>query len=176
MVLFNAVPGPMFCSIVLLLSLALLAKTEEDRCTYELDNVPYITFKGQRLPNHTFVDVDLLGDLPNISLQCHTDLQSCCGASGTGHNGEWILPNGDVIGSSESVGYSVTEQPQGLDLAYTGDIGSINRRISGIYRCDMPTNAYNDVGNTARESVYVGLYAVDSKLNMMKTTNNNKLS
>ena len=159
--------APALMSLFLLLfSLALPSKTEEDRCTNELDNIPYITFMGQRLPNHTFVDVDLLGDLPNNSLQCHTDLVSCCGASGSGHSGEWILPNGDVVGAASGVWYGVREQSQRLDLVYSEDTdndGDTNPRISGIYRCDVSTNAENDVGNTARASVYVGLYAVESK-------------
>ena len=157
-----------FCSVVyLLLLLLFLTKAEEDQCRYELSNIPYITFNGQQLPDHAYIDIALLGDLPANSLQCHTDLSSCCGASGTGHSGEWFLPNGLEVGTAISAGYSVIENPQRLDLIYRGDSDNddgTNPLISGIYRCALPTTAENDIGNTARASVHVGLYAVESKL------------
>ena len=159
-----------FCSVVYLLLLLLFltshSKAEEDQCRYELNNIPYIMFNGQRLPDHAYIDIALLGDLPANSLQCHTDLSSCCGDSGTGHSGEWFLPNGLVVGTT-SAGYSVRENAQRLDLLYeevSEDNGDMSPRISGIYRCALPTTAENDIGNTARASVHVGLYAIESKL------------
>ena len=147
---------------VQLLFVSMLAVTlsEEDRCVYTLTNVPYITFMGEQLPNHSFLYIEMLGNGSNV-LQCHTDLTTCCGDS---HSGEWTLPNGLVVGPSvTAMGYSVRQGEQRVELAYNSSDGRASG-LEGIYRCSVPTNARNDVADTARESVYVGLYSADGKL------------
>ena len=41
--------------------------------------VPYVSFRGETLPNHGYVDLSLVGDAEDDSdsAQCHTDLTSC---------------------------------------------------------------------------------------------------
>ena len=43
--------------------------------------VPYLTFIGETLPNHSYVDLSALGELDNVDdhVVCHTDLTTCCG-------------------------------------------------------------------------------------------------
>ena len=42
--------------------------------------VPYVSFRGETLPNHGYVDLSLVGDAEDgsDSVQCHTDLTTCC--------------------------------------------------------------------------------------------------
>ena len=42
---------------------------------------PYLTFMGEILPDHSYVDLSALGELANVDdhVVCHTDLTSCCG-------------------------------------------------------------------------------------------------
>ena len=50
---------------------------------------PYVSFMGETLPNHSYVNLNLVGY--NGSVQCHTDLITCC--NGSDHHGEWTLPS-----------------------------------------------------------------------------------
>ena len=55
---------------------------------------PYVSFMGETLPNHSYVDLNEVGDpsqIPNdASEQCHTDLSSCC-SGGQGEHRAWRL-------------------------------------------------------------------------------------
>ena len=42
--------------------------------------LPYVSFKGTNLPNHSYVDLTLVAKDGNDSVQCHTDLSMCCHA------------------------------------------------------------------------------------------------
>ena len=42
---------------------------------------PYVTFLGQSIPNHGYVNLSNVGSDKNYSVQCNTDLSTCC--SGT---------------------------------------------------------------------------------------------
>ena len=51
-----------------------------------------------------------------------------------------------------------------VDLLFEASVDGTNSSpVSGMYHCAVPTDAVNDAGNNARESVYVGLYAAGSK-------------
>ena len=117
---------------------------------------PYVSFMGQNLSNHSYVDFTLVGNQPSSSVQCHTDLSTCCSNAQGVHRGDWYFPNGDR-------------------LLFTGNLfeGRTNQRVEmrqtpgttsqpGLYHCFMPTNAVHDEdggpNSTVRESVYVGLY------------------
>ena len=57
---------------------------------------PYVSFMGQTLLNYSYVDFSLVGYMRtgSDSVQCHTDLTTCC-SSGQGiHRGDWYFPNG----------------------------------------------------------------------------------
>ena len=124
-----------------------------------VDTVPYITFMGARLPNHSFVDLQQFGNTPNGTnvLLCHTDLDTCCDPHVHNHTGQWVLPNGAVLLSGQGVMFVYAAQgiEQQLDLAYDGMPESA---IEGLFRCDVPTNA----NATVLKSVYVGVFNDDS--------------
>ena len=117
--------------------------------------VPYVSFMGTNLPNHSYVDLTLVGGAVDgsDSVQCHTDLATCCSRLEGANRGDWYFPNGSRL----------------LFDFYGGDIGEwrlaqrvdLRRRnnaaTSGIYCCTIETNAVND--DDGRETVYVGLYA-----------------
>ena len=60
---------------------------------------PFVSFRGETLPNH--VDLALVGDAvlnsSHHSVQCHSDLDTCCSASQGQHRGDWCFPNGDKL-------------------------------------------------------------------------------
>ena len=123
------------------------------------NNIPYVAFSGQTLVNHSYVDLSLVGSDPSGSdtVQCHTDLNTCCSGAVGSHRGDWYFPNGTKLPFSGDI----YENRRGhrVDLHHRGGV----TLLGGIYRCDIPTNAvhsYNyDNYNSIRESVYVGLYS-----------------
>ena len=117
---------------------------------------PYVSFMGQTLANHSYVDINLVGDdsSDSDSVQCHTDLSTCCSGSEGGHRGDWFFPNGTRLSFSRDISEYRKAQRVGLRRR--------NDSISpvGIYRCDIPTDAVHDRirYNSVRDTVYVGLY------------------
>ena len=118
---------------------------------------PYFSFMGETLPNHGYVDLTEVGDDsgdPGNTVQCHTDLTSCCTGGQGPHRGDWYFPNGNRL-PFPGPGHDIAEAraAQRVDIRRNNNDNS----PSGIYRCDIPTDAVQD--NSVRETVYVGLYA-----------------
>ena len=117
--------------------------------------VPYVSFMGTNLPNHSYVDLTLVGSAGDggDSVQCHTDLSTCCSGAQGENRGDWYFPNGDRLRFSNGPDdIYETRDAQRVDLRRRN-----NGDTSGIYRCDIETNAVNY--EDGRETVYVGLYA-----------------
>ena len=110
---------------------------------------PYLTFMGNNIPNHSYVDLNTVGIIENNTLQCHTDLQSCCSVTEGPDRGDWYFPNGSKLPFSGDVYEG--RGAQLVVLQYTGSGG-----ISGVYRCDIETIAVNN--NSGDVSLFVGLY------------------
>ena len=119
---------------------------------------PYVSFMGQTLANHSYVDLSLVGrnDSGSDNVQCLTDLITCCSRAQGSHRGDWYIPNGDRLlfsGSSATIFESRVHQR--VDLRRYSD----SSPQTGIYRCDIPTNAvHSSTDNSVRDTVYVGLY------------------
>ena len=120
---------------------------------------PYLTFMGQTLPNHAYVDLSLVGAASDgsNSVQCHTDLYTCCSRNQGPDRGDWYHPSMSRLRFADDPGeiYEVRRVRQ-VDLHRRSSIS-----VSGIYRCDIETVAVhsNDSADTTtRETVYVGLY------------------
>ena len=79
--------------LAILVSLGLL------RCLVEGNSqtFPYVSFRGQTLANHSYVDLSLVGYLTTDSVQCHTDLTTCCSGSQGIHRGDWYFPIRDRL-------------------------------------------------------------------------------
>ena len=122
---------------------------------------PYISFMGITLPNHSYVDLSQVGrdknSINNNTVQCHTDLVTCCYSSVGTHRGDWFAP-----GSNTRLPFA----GDGGDIYETrrNQIVHLRRRNnangpSGIYRCVVETNAvHDDSDESVGEAVYVGLY------------------
>ena len=121
--------------------------------------VPYVSFMDQTLANNSYVDLSEVGSdfSGSGNVQCITDLSTCCHDSEGVHRGDWYFPDGARLPFSNSVS-DIYEQrgPQRVDLRRRNNANS----PTGIYRCDIPTNAvHDDTDNSVRDSpLYVGLY------------------
>ena len=123
--------------------------------------LPYVSFMGQALADHSYVDLSTVGsDGDNSdSVVCHSDLGSCCSAGQGIHRGDWYFPNGAVlpfVGNTVPIGLG-----RGAQIAIircTNDATG----PTGIYRCRIATVAvHSDTDQSVGETVYVGLYPAD---------------
>ena len=125
--------------------------------------VPYISHGGMNLTDHYYLEFTQVGtsdgDINNIL--CHTDLNTCCRGTQGVHRGDWYFPNGDRLpfpttGTPPPIVES--RAAQRVDLRRTSSTAT---GPTGIYRCDIATDAVHDDNNDMRETVYVGLYTSD---------------
>ena len=116
---------------------------------------PYVSFLGQTLTNHSYVDLSLVGYYTSRSVQCHTDLRTCCSGAQGSHRGDWYFPNGTRLPFSDSGDIYENRDDQRVDLHHRNSVTS----PVGIYRCDIATVAVHDDDTSIRATVYVGLYA-----------------
>ena len=117
---------------------------------------PYVTFMWNTVPNHGYVDLSLVGNdgSGSDSVQCLTDLSTCCSNTEGIHRGDWYFPDGTtrLPFSGDIFEY---REPQRVDLHRRNNANS----PVGIYRCDIPTFAVHDDNDiSVRATVYVGLY------------------
>ena len=121
---------------------------------------PYVSFMGQTLANHSYVNISQVGSdgSGSDSVQCITDLATCCSGADGHHRGDWYFP--DRTRLHFSGGGDIYEQrvSQRVDLHRRNNANS----PVGIYRCDISTNAvHHDNDIAVRDTVYVGLYSTD---------------
>ena len=125
-------------------------------CVHSLlaQTFPYVSFNGQTLENHSYVNLSLVGNDKSDSVQCHTDLSMCCSSAQGFHRGDWYFPDGTRLPVSlASDDIYETRGPQRVYLHRS------NQNTSGIYRCDIPTDAVHDADDiNVQDTVYVGLY------------------
>ena len=120
-------------------------------------SAPYLTFMGNNIPNHSYVNLNTVGDITNnesLKLQCHTDLTTCCSGADGPDRGDWYLPNGNRLPLYNYNNIPVlfeSHGPQRVIMQRDRDGGT-----SGIYRCDIETIAVNN--DNGRVSLFVGLY------------------
>ena len=122
---------------------------------------PYISFLGNTLPSHSYVDLSQVGDdrtgSDSDTVQCHTDLSTCCHSVQGPHRGDWFAPGSDtrLPFSSEGVDIFEDRRDQVVHLRRRNNANG----PSGIYRCVIPTNSvHDDSDQSVGEIVYVGLY------------------
>ena len=124
---------------------------------------PYVSFDGQTLANHSYVDLSLVGndDSGSDSVQCHTDLSTCCRRTDGAHRGDWYFPNGTRLPFQSAGGIIQKRDAERVDMSH------INSNTDGIYRCDIPTNAvHDDTDISVRTTAYVGLYPSSGELSL----------
>ena len=115
---------------------------------------PYVYF-GENLPNHSYVDLTLVGSAGDSSksVVCLTNLTTCCTSVQGSHRGHWYFPNRTRL-RLDRYGASIFEVHgnKQVNLHRGNNVTS----PSGVYRCDVPI--YITHQNPVRLSVYVGLY------------------
>ena len=139
--------------LVVVISLSLLWSLVE---VNSLQTFPYVSFIGQTLANHSFVNFSLIGKIEIKSVQCHTDLKTCCSGGQGIHRGDWYFPNGHRLPFGNPNDIHQRRDYRRVDLR--------RKRFtspSGMYRCDIATVEVHDNTTTQlnRSRVYVGLYA-----------------
>jgi len=95
-------PGTTMKSTVMSVLLSLLSALVE----VHSQTVPYVSFMGTNLPNHSYVNLTLVGVDVNgsDSVQCHTDLNTCCSSVQGANRGDWYFPNGERLMFRDSPG------------------------------------------------------------------------
>ena len=154
---FSAVENRPYLAVGFLLSL-LWSLVE----VHSQTEFPYVSFRGETLPNHGYVNLSLVGTNigdPGNTVRCHTDLQWCCSTVQGGYRrGDWRFPNGERLQFSVSTpapDIYMVRGAQRVDLLRRNNADS----PSGIYRCEIATNAVNDDDDrSVREMIYVGIY------------------
>ena len=117
---------------------------------------PYVSFRGDNLANHSYVNLSLVDNTDSGSVQCHTDRVFCCSSAQSRPGGHWYFPNGSQL-LFPSSRHDIYETRTAMRIQIHR---RHNRTASGIYRCTIPTVAVQDVNNeSVGEDVYVGLYA-----------------
>ena len=126
---------------------------------------PYVSFMYQSaLVNHSYVDFSQVGNdrSGSDSVQCITDLSTCCTGADGPHRGDWYFPNGTRLSFNAPGAYTLYEYrlAQRVDIRRRHYSYSDPNPSPGIYRCDIPTNAVHDDDDiSVRDApVYVGLY------------------
>ena len=115
---------------------------------------PYVSFMGQTLANHSYVTLSVVGDEGSHTVQCNTDLSTCCSGAQGPHRGDWYFPDENRLPFAGNA-FEI-RRDQGVDLVVEGE-GSLTQ---GVYRCDIPTIAFHgDDDISVRDTVYVGLYS-----------------
>ena len=123
--------------------------------------LPYVSFglTGPALANHSYVDLSTVGSGPDNSdsVVCHTDLATCCSGGQGVHRGNWSFPDETLLPFiGNSVPIALGRSAQRAIIRRTTATGP-----TGIYRCDIPTNAVHDDDISVGETLYVGLYPTD---------------
>ena len=116
----------------------------------------YVSFRGQTLANHSYVDFSLVGSdsSGSDSVQCITDLSTCCSGAQGRHRGDWYFPNGTRLPFFID-GIFLSRGAQRVDLRRRNNANS----PVGIYICDIPTiDVHDDNDISVRDTIYVGLY------------------
>ena len=131
----------------------------------------HVSFLGQTLANHSYVNLSLVGsDISGSdSVQCITDLSTCCSDAQGPHRGDWYFPNGTRLPFSGDIFEQRVAQRVDLRHENNGiyqgesdksDLHPNNQHyVLGMYHCNIQTIAVHDADADADTSVvYVGLY------------------
>ena len=118
---------------------------------------PYVFFMGRPLANHSYVNFSLIGYwlFGDNSVQCRTDLKTCCRNEQGIHRGDWYFPNGHQLPFDGANDIYQHRDYRRVELRRTNSTSPY-----GMYHCDIATVEVHDNTTTqlTRSRVYVGLY------------------
>ena len=131
-------------SALLLLVLLSLVKV------YCQQTFPYVSFMNQTLPNHSYVNINQVGASNYNTVQCRTDLNTCCSGAQGPHRGDWYFPNGDRLPFPHfNVPISESRAAQRVVIRRLNNV----TEPTGIYCCNIAVHVSSMI-----ETVCVGLY------------------
>ena len=119
---------------------------------------PHLTFRGETLPDHAYMNLSLVGANRDgsDSIQCHTNVESCCRGAQGPHRGDWFNPDNQRLPFAMEGNLLFEDRhAQRVDLR--------KRNVTsptGIFRCDIDVSVV-DGEPPVKKSVYVGLYLSD---------------
>ena len=98
-----------------------------------LSSLSFVRFLGDELQNHSYVDFNLVGASGSASVQCYTDLDTCCREMNGPDRGDWYFPNGEILLDSDG-NFDVyeSERTSNVQLCRRN-----NATTAGIYRCEI---------------------------------------
>ena len=115
---------------------------------------PYLSFKGNNLPNNSYVDISQIGEAygSSDSVQCISELDYCCNNHTSKLVADWYFPDGTRLYFPGNPGNIYeTRGTHRADLHRRGMANS----PTGIYCCIIPFNVSNP---SARKMLCVGVY------------------
>ena len=129
----------------------------------------FLSLNDDIIPNHAYVNLSLMmypgDDTVNdtsTTVICHTDLDTCCRCEDGCDQGSWYFPDGNLLPGAYSCNNNlvpIAQRRRNRLVRLQRGPPSVSGDIpSGIYRCDIETQTVNSADNTARETVYVGVY------------------
>ena len=115
---------------------------------------PFISFQGNTLANHSYVDFSEVGRAEDgsDSVRCRSELEMCCSLTQGNLHGDWFFPSGERLPFPDYVRNDPFEGrgAQTVDLRHITALSP-----SGIYRCDI---AFDSDEPSAMQTFYVGVY------------------
>ena len=115
-------------------------------------STPYITSRGQNLPNHSYVEFSEVGRARNgsDSVRCRSELDMCCSRTQGNLRGDWFFPSGGRLPFPGDGDPFLGRVAQTVYLRRTTALSP-----SGIYRCYI---AFDADDPSAKQTFYVGIY------------------
>ena len=115
-------------------------------------STPFISFMGNTLDNHSYVEFSEVGDEQDgsDSVRCHTELGTCCSGTQGDLRGDWFFPSGERL---PFPGDGDPFEGRGAQVVDLRRIRALSP--SGIYRCDI---AFDADDPSAMQTFYVGIY------------------
>ena len=121
---------------------------------------PFMKLNMTILPNHSYVDFNLVGNTTDESVKCRTNLTTCTNIS---FCGDWYFPNGMRLpvdaGDSDVHVYEVHKRRHVQLRRQTSPV------FYGIYRCDIESKVDLVNNKTTNETLYAGLYTSGGQYN-----------
>ena len=116
---------------------------------------PYVSFMGNIFTNHSYLNASLVGSYNNDSVQCHTNVGTCCSSAQGVNRGNWYYPNGSRLNLTFYGGdINQNRGSQRVDLLRRN-----NASINGIFQCNFTRYYGANMG-----IIYVGLYTNGGQL------------
>ena len=133
-----------FPKVLFLLSLCVHSSVQE---------YPHVSFLGNILANHSYVNLSLVS--VSGTVQCHTDLNTCCSGEQGPHRGDWYFPDGERL---PFPGDGDIYENRSARVVHIHRNKVHSKSIEGIYCCNIVTISCNADDSCASDRVYVGLY------------------